>query len=410
MLTSHGKQTVGFFCSLFLLFGTISYYIVFEYKLYYIALIAILILVILNRKGRFSNLKSVIPLVIFGIYQSASSLWSPIVSEGINQSALDSVFFLFSILPFAYPVLEREHLSLSLVKWYGIAMLFCLFYSEVTIGSLIDIDKGAFRSIFAASLLVALPSLTGDACLKKSKISLFILITTVVIGFLIESRVFTLFSLPIVLVSLLTCYAKDRKILFGVLPALASIAAILFIILYFTGSLNSIVKYDRLGENHTSFSLGDTVFREANSHNGNYVDIERRLVTQVSIDSFMHSPVVGAGYMSTSYYVGEFTSYNTSSHGLLTGLLAETGIVGTSLFLCICILATRGYLARARSCFPEEKRWIYLELLTFVAALTAGLFHQANHDFYLYLMIGGGLAGLRLNATEGLPVSHPSRR
>lgn len=393
---SFGERTTVLFCSIILSVGTVSYYIIFQFRLYYFALILILAIVFFTRKGKISDLRPIFPLLIFEIYQAASSFWSPIARDGLSQSALDLVWVLFALIPFTYPKLKHDQLSMSLVKWYGISMLCCILYNKIMIDALIDTDKGSFRSVFGAALLVALPPLSGDSLLKRSKLSFVLLIVTVIVGFMIESRLFTIFSIPAVISSVLICRVKDRKSLFNLIPVLATLALGLFVILYATGNLENILKYDRLGASHTSFALGDTVFSEANAQHGNYVDIERRLVTQVAIDSFDHSPIFGAGYMSTSYYVGELTHYDTSAHGLLTGLMAETGIVGTLLFVIVCILTTKGYRARWRACVPEEKRWICLELLTFIAALVAGLFHQANHDFYLYLMIGGGLAGRRL--------------
>lgn len=249
----------------------------------------------------------------------------------------------------------------------------------------------------------------GRIILDKSYLSILLLTVMLGVGFSLENRVFIIFILPILLASLLICLRISKRYVNLILVIMAVVGVALGGVLSQTQRFGNLIASARLDPTGTSLALGDTVFYEANVGGADRVDVERRLVTQVSIDSFYLSPIVGTGYMSTSYYVGRLTPYLTAAHGIPSEILGETGLLGAGLFLLLCMLSVRGYRRKLQYCATLDKPWMRLEILTLVASLAGGLFHQTNHDFYLYLFLGSGLSGLRLKKVRLLGSPQPTR-
>lgn len=388
-------QNLNVICSLTIFAATVLYYTMFQYRIYLIGLSIAFLIVILSRYRSIRYLRFALPIFAFQAYLTTTSFWSPLVEDGLLQSAIDVIFVLFALIPFAQSDMFRKSFSVLFIQAYACALLVCIFINYYTTGEILDDSKGAFRSLFGVVFIVALPMLTGNTILSRSKLSAAILLMILFLGFQLENRVFDLFSIPILIASTLVSFDLRKYKIKLMYPFSALVTLLAVIVTLQVGALSDLGG-NRLGAAGTQFSFGDTVFVEANNPSTNSVDVERRLAAQVAIDSFRMFPFFGAGYMSTPFYVGRLTQFETSAHGLPTSILPEAGLFGALLFVVACILSIKGYLLRARICSGVQQRWAYVELVALISALLGGLFHQANHDFYLFLLLGGGLASRRL--------------
>lgn len=138
---------------------------------------------------------------------------------------------------------------------------------------------------------------------------------------------------------------------------------------------------------------------------------QRSDLWRVSWDQFRAEPLVGAGAggFQFAYYRERETDRNLSdSHSLPLRLLAETGLIGTALFLAWLVAAALALLRRVRSATRSERVWI-----AGLAAAAATVLAQCLVD-WLWLL--PGLIGLAILALalasgggEGRPEPGPGR-
>ncbi|HEX3173432.1 MAG TPA: O-antigen ligase family protein [Solirubrobacterales bacterium] len=123
-------------------------------------------------------------------------------------------------------------------------------------------------------------------------------------------------------------------------------------------------------------------------------------IWRVALDQFGEAPLAGAGEGSYrfAYYRERHTDRNLAdAHSLFLRLLAETGLIGTGLFLLWLVAVGVAIAERARSAAPSERTW-----LAGMAAAATVVVAQAGVDWLWLIPALFGLGVLALGlATRG---------
>ena len=123
------------------------------------------------------------------------------------------------------------------------------------------------------------------------------------------------------------------------------------------------------------------------------VDIERRLMWLTAYRSFMDQPWMGIGYMNIVDIFEDAYGWPVTSHGLITTLLAETGVIGFLLFVPI-LYAFFARISRAirLRVGSDDVRFYKACRDSMIGVLFVGLFHQVQQSQLLFILLGWGYA------------------
>ncbi len=123
-------------------------------------------------------------------------------------------------------------------------------------------------------------------------------------------------------------------------------------------------------------------------------DLERRLLWLISYEAFVEHPVVGVGYGGIGDRFDDAFGYVMTSHGFVTTLLGETGILGTILFLLVMLGYFRRIGRAIRAGVSDEKATSFLRAsrAAMIGILVIGLFHQVYQDQIFYILLAWGYA------------------
>lgn len=370
--------------------GTLGYYFIWSYAIILGAYALIVAVCLISSVQSRLSLTYALPVLVPFAYWWTSLLWSPLREEGTQQLLFDSLFVMFSFLPLIMKRKFNDKLPIYLIFTAAVCYLLCALVAQATTGDFIDITRGSVRSLFGNYFLMGMPCATYLTFRKRSIVAGAILAGMIFVGLQIGSRTFLLFCAPLLFLSLSAIFRHSmfwsRFILpLGVISAVAG--GIFFAVVPLTQS--STIRFQ---ERELSLDLSDTLFQEAARPVADSIDVERRLTTLVGLQSFEADPIFGAGFMSTPYFVGQYSRFETTAHGLPLFLLGETGLVGTTLFVGVLLLVLLGYARYRRLPRTLEAADIFLiELCTFVATFINGLFHQMYNDPVLWLFMGIGL-------------------
>ena len=376
-------------CVLFL--GIELYYFLLLYRLYFAGLIGILAyLAYVSRSSgyRVAYTYPVILVACYG-YLLLSTLWSPLESVGLYKISVESVYFLFALIP----TLERvcgSDLKFRMLQSGSLAFCMAAIAAYVTVGNVVDPAKPSIRTLIGAAFLASIPAHVYLVSRRKSLLSFAALVAIGAIALGLENRTLLLFGPPVFLAAVFIAvrerlsdgrrFRQTLGIAIIVVPLLALLAGEL----YFSG------VYSRL-RTDTSLNVSREVLQEQFSEHS-AGDLERRIYTFVSIGMFVDHPVWGAGYGSSPYYVHRVSQFTTVAHGLPFMLLAETGVIGTALFSIAIFWSFRGYAQKLRVTDDRDgKLRVRMELLSLCALLLVGLSHQIYDDIYFYMFLGTGL-------------------
>lgn len=375
-----------------LLAGILLYYFGHLYKLYFIPLVVILLFLgYLNwlERQRISWSYCAILLAGYGWLLIAIS-WSPDKSEGLYRITIEAVYFLFALFPVLAKNFCVDDIKLRLLQGAALACCATALTAFVFLGKVLDPSAPTIRTTYGTIFLTALPALVYLYSRRKSLLSLFLLVAIGAISLVLGSRTLLLFG-PFIFSAAVVVVARERIFAKGMMRQRIGAAILLVPLIAVTaGEVVSSNAYSRL-RNQTSTNIGQTVLREQ-FDSQHAEDIERRILTFVSINMFLQNPIFGAGYGSTSYYVQRVSRFKTGAHGLFLMLPAETGLIGVSIYSLMILRSLNGFRLKLRSePDPDGRYMVWIELLTFVAILLVGLSSQIYNDFYFYMFLGTGL-------------------
>jgi len=385
----HSRQVNSFLLCMIAASGTMLYYFLFQYRFYEGGISLIFVVAYLLAKTQ-SFPVSISPMLAFCGFMLLSTTWAPNPADG--QAAFVNIvpFILFSL---AAPLLLRTGspgVELRIAQAIAIAYLFISLAAFAQVGSFVDESKGSIRTIIGNTFLISIPAYVYYVVDRRSAASLILLLATVVVGVLSESRTFTLFAVPVGLACFVLYRLRPGNRAATRRTAVVALAAA---IVAFGGykAAQTGTGDSRLGSAGTSFSINQQVLDEIKNPKLADADIERRLSLFMALTSFVNSPATGGGFFSTGYYVEQVSKFKTSAHGWPSTLLGEMGIIGTALFGWLVVTALNGFRRALRAVGASGRPLIYAQLMSFIAVLISGMFHQAYQDVFFYLFAGFGL-------------------
>ena len=392
-LDSDRLRALRFLAFLIIPAGILSYYIIFSFTYYVGGLLAFAGVALLTSPGTSIPYKAVVPGVALYAWWVFSVTWSPYV-EAAFWVALTGVYVTYLLLAAPIKVRFGDLFALQLMMLCGMAWASCALISYYEVGAFIDETKGSVRSTYGAFFLASLPASLFLAIQRRSLLAIAVLILTLAIGVQLASRTFLLLSLPALLGTMMVTFRDSEVFRLVRWPLLLLVGVVGAAIFVEAAAFSGSDLFETIGRG-TSFQIDETVFAEARTPWLASEDLVRRLLVVVGLDSFRESPIFGAGFMSTPFYLGQYYTVEQSAHGLPLFLLGETGLIGTALFFWLLLTSVLGYVLHARRMTGEAATIAYVELTTLCIVLANGMFHQVYFDFYFYLFLGIGLWRLK---------------
>ena len=218
--------------------------------------------------------------------------------------------------------------------------------------------------------------------LKKrvEKRHLFILTVTMIIGFtLTTSR--TSYLLVIIMIAIIiwstniSSIHRLRRLIF----MFSLTAAILMVIYYINYEINPVSFI---------FSQMESLNEMYNEESGIPLAIAG---AQVAWDMFTSNPIIGRGWGSYIYYMSGYDYLfvlSPTPPNLFFLMIAETGIVGTIILVCLFVEGQRGASGPRHSAFAQQFPILPCLGAALLACYFGFLFWSPIHDTYLWMLLG----------------------
>jgi hypothetical protein len=383
-------QNTLFVCVL-LFAGIVLFYFYFLFRLYYGALILILVyLAYVTHASKLRRVYSYAAIVAACyLYLAISISWSPQLSVSFYRISVDLVYFLFVLFPIFEGYCSKD-IKFRMLQTASLAACCTACVAFLTLGEFVDPEKGSIRSTYGSIFLASIPAHVYLYSKRKSVLSLALLIAILVLAFNLGNRTLLIFGPPMLLVSVFLVLREEIQHSRNLRYVLGAAILALPIVIYGGSQLDLSKAYYRV-THATSLEVGRQVLKEQMAVD-NPEDIERRIYTYVAISTFLARPITGGGYGSSSYYVRRVSNFETPAHGLPFMLLGEAGLIGTILFGTAIYLSFHGYkLKMGREKRDGNNIAVWFELLTFICILLVGASHQVYEDIYFYMFLGTGL-------------------
>lgn len=388
-----GRQKVGPVISAFALLviptGILLYYFLFYLSLFAgAALLFVLLVAAVSRPGDYAVYQC-LPILILFAWWGVTLFWTPATDFWLLY-ATTGLYAAFAFL--AGPLKTRfdDRFALRLMTFCAAAFAICGAVAFAQFNTVVDETKGAIRTLLGAYFLVGLPGATYLAFRYRSIMAGAVILAMIAVGADLGSRTFVLISLPAVVLTLMVIGRGSRFMRLARWPIIVISALAVAAVVLEASNFSAVGVMDKLSGRASSFAVDEATFAEAKDPAAAADDLERRLLVAVGMESFNRSPIFGAGFLSTRYYVGFYYAQEMTAHGLPFFLLGETGLIGTLIFLIALWVPLTGYYRHAKLLNFDGASVAYVELITLVVILFNGLFHQVYSDFYFYLFLGIG--------------------
>jgi O-antigen ligase len=128
---------------------------------------------------------------------------------------------------------------------------------------------------------------------------------------------------------------------------------------------------------------------------------ERKIIWEAGLELFPRHPVGGVGAGAFPEAVKPFLGYKIEAHNTFLSVLLEEGVVGLTLFSLMFL----SLFFHARSVAPEERRFVLVLLLTFVAGLMprSWEFDKPTWLMFALLLAPASASALARHATTWVP-------
>ena len=376
-----------------------------QYKIHYISYflfaIPVIALTIKKRLRSDGALYSERSLLLFFLYLTVSISWAYSPSTTAQWIAVDSLYLLVFWLAYVLFInLTEDRLArvFELIP-FGVACVSIwalIVFGEVRVSEGEDFSQlGATSTILSFYLTAALPFLVRDLYLEKKLIAKLALLATIPLTFLLQSRAALGANLFVVVLTAIDFATFNRR-------RLLQTAAILGTVVVVVGIVFSTVDFeeDSLGgrlQHATTFSFMDAE-EEFQHPEMKGEDLERRMMWFVAYQGFVEHPIEGIGYGGINSRFDDTFGYEVPSHGFVTTLLAETGLLGTVLFLFVMT----GYFVRLgrglkQSSTYEQRTFLKASRASMIGMLFVGLFHQVYQDQIFFILLAWGYASPERN-------------
>ena len=412
--TSAGHVYFGL-CMGSLAFGFVLFYAFFKYKLVlfgWLVCVGLFAVFWIARSIRFRlDVRVLLPVLAFQGWLWLTAAWSYDPRQTLWWLALDSLLPVVFLLAISW----AQNVTAWRLSWYFemTAVLYSLLglWFLVTTGGFVDDRFGAVRSGMAAALLTAVPFLFWRLRLRANPYRAALTVWTVLSLLAVGSRS-ALVLLPVALLGgvWIAVRTNRRPLSTAFIAALATLVvagALLAVPAVRAGLAEGLARFSPA---HQSLDVSAKVVSELGRSEA--VDIDRRLQAFVALETFLADPALGDGYMNTYMKVQDRFQREVSAHGLPFTLLAETGLVGTVLFLLMVASCYRALRRAAQGAASLRERGFMLTLtLTLTVLLLFGLFHQVHQNPTFHVLLGWGYAvaiAARPPRTAASP--HPAHR
>jgi len=389
-----------------------AYIIAQKYKLYYFGWTACALItagLALTKSLRIRRAAGAFaPLVAFYTYLALTSLWSYSPARTLYYLATDLLMPTAFVLALIWAQnTDREDLGLFF-EMTVLANLLVIAYSLVSVGEVIDESYYAIRSSYGFAFATAIPFLVWRSSLRGSIVARTLLLLCVGLLAILGSRT-GLLALPFLLAgSFLIVWRLSPRRAFGWLAGfLTTSSVVLAIAIQAPGIRESFDSaLSRFNQQNLSLDISSQVEEELSSQDA--VDIDRRLQAFAAVQSFLESPIIGRGYMSTAAKTEDMYGREISAHGLPFTLLGETGLIGTVLFLLVLASYFRRLFRLKRlAATPIERGYYLITFLTMGGMLIFGMSQQL-HQTPAFFVTLAWVYGLRPAPASGpMPAAAP---
>lgn len=385
-------------CLVIVLVAYSAYVVAQKYKLYYFgwaACVAITAGLAFTQSIRVPRARGAFrSLAVFYAYLALTIIWAYSPARTLYYLAGDLLMPTAFVLGLIWAQnTDKEDLGLYFEAMV-LANLVVIGYSLLSVGDVIDEAYYAIRSWYGFAFATAIPFLVWRSSIRRSVVARVLLLLCVGLLAVLGSRT-GLLALPLLMLGsfLVVWRVSPRRTLawFGGFLIASSVTLSIAIQV---PSVEATFKeaLSRFSSQNLSLDISSNVEEELSSQEA--VDIDRRLQAFTALQSFVESPVLGRGYMSTAAKTEDLYGREISAHGLPFTLLGETGLVGTVLFLLVLRSYFRRLLQLKRlAATPAERGYYLITLLTMGGMLFFGMTQQLHQNpaFFVTLAWAYGL-------------------
>ncbi len=302
-----------------------------------IAITLFALLGVWQHRKRVPVLRIMLPLGLFGVYSVSSTLWSPLPSTSLTQSATMVMAILFAM--YIAVIWESDQDTERLIKHAALAifllsiLLLALHFGMPRSGSLTKNSSGVLHSTNAGAAggLCILLTLSARLLWKSPWSAWWLpIVATEAVMMMIGGNRLSLFVSGAV-VGILLAITLHRG-LAALLMFVFAVSAILYL---------AVDPRLELGE-QAARDLG--VFAKQGQTSNELGSLSGRSeMWEKMLNSFMDSPILGHGYFVTSKSGKIYVWYewgNWTAHNVILQLLVTTGVVG-----CLLLLTGLGSIA-----------------------------------------------------------------
>jgi hypothetical protein len=367
-----------------------------QYRVYYFSFIpCFLLTALLTLTGeiRWGHvLTRGLPLFVFFFFLSLSYFWAEDPGETLWWVSVDGLFPVIFLISYSLALnLNLNQLSLVCAGApYIVGGL--MLWAIIEYGAIREITElGSFSNMLAAYMAMGLPLIIWRNRVTGGGINKILIALSLAFVAILQSRA----AYGVAFVALVLAgemEVRKRNAFKATLKILLGAGLVLGVLFAFEWTRDNILQFaDRFLEK-TSFSYLDAE-DDLRRSGEERTDFERRLVWLTAHRSFSDNPFVGIGYMNIgSRFEGNYGWY-ASSHGLVTTLLGETGLLGTILFLWVIFaFFTRIAAAIRLSEDAKEVKFYKACRSAMVCLLIWGLFHQIQQTQLFYVILAWGYA------------------
>ncbi len=396
----HGIQYASFLFAFLAIFwaGPIAQ----MYKLYYIAFaVCTAITVMLALAGKLKTgqvFRDGIPLFVFFVYLALSCMWARFPETTLLAVSIDSIYPVIFILAYIVALnndLRRLTFIMFVIPFAVITFtIWAIFnfgvvrqeiYGEAT-------QLGSSSSTLAIYLTASLPFLIWINYRKTTFFSIAAIIASIGLQFVFQSRAILAANMIGIVITWYSLASNKLGVLKSVFKAgLLLAVALIFLLVFDQGR-------EFLQKSIERFQVGmDLSFLDAESAIRlpaiERIDLDRRLMWLTSYNSFVENTILGVGYMNIGRIFLENYGWYIVSHGIVTTLLGETGLIGTLLFSWVLLRYFRRISISIRIAQSgEEAEFQIVCRCSMLCLLFSGLFHQLLQDQLFYILLAWGSA------------------
>ncbi len=384
------------------------------YKLFYIAyavcMIVTLFLAIAGKLNIGKVFRREILLFIFFIYLLISCTWASFPETTIVAWVVDSIYLFIFIMAYIMAVnndinrLARVFESIPyaviiFTSWamYNFGVVRQEVYGEAT-------QLGSSSSTMGIYLAASLPFLIWRYHRNHSLFAAVKIVVAIGMQFIFQSRATLVASFIVFMATWYSLAPQKSRVLVSLFRMTIFLSSAFVVLMIFEQGREFLQKSaERFGMGmELSFFDAESAL---SSHPTERVDLDRRLMWLTTYNCFIENILLGVGYMNIGQIFLDNYGWFVVSHGIISTLFGETGLIGAGIFFGILTKYFYSVSCSIAECKTrEESEFPKICCCSMLCIIFVGLFHQILQDQLFYTLLAVGF-GLRDRLKLGLVIS-----